>query len=51
MPQQSYVIITDTDSELPLSIAERYAVPYVPMPYILKDEDYFYIRPFKMLLA
>lgn len=42
MSAQSYVIMTDSDSELPLSIAKKYKVPFVPMPYSLDDVDYGY---------
>ena len=34
--------MTDSDSELPLSIAKKYEVPFVPMPYSLEDVEYAY---------
>ena len=37
-----YVIMTDSDSELPLSIAKEYDVPFVRMPYTLDGEEYGY---------
>lgn len=42
MSAQSYIIMTDSDSELPLSIAKKYEVPFVPMPYSLEDVEYAY---------
>jgi DegV family protein with EDD domain len=39
---QDYVITTDSNSELPLSIAKKYDVTYVPMDYLLDDKEYFY---------
>lgn len=37
-----YVIMTDSDSELPLSIAKEYDVPFVRMPYTLDGQEYGY---------
>jgi len=37
-----YVIMTDSDSELPLSIAKEFDVPFVRMPYTLDGEEYAY---------
>ena len=42
MPQNSYVLTTDSNSELPLSLAKAYEVPFVPMNYLLDDKEYFY---------
>ena len=42
MPEKRYVIVTDSNSETPLSIAKQYDVPYVPMPYVLEDQEYYY---------
>ncbi len=42
MPQNSYVLTTDSNSELPLSLAKAYNVPFVPMNYLLDDKEYFY---------
>ncbi len=39
---QSYVILTDADSELPLSIVDRYNVHFVPMPYQMDGNEYAY---------
>ena len=39
---QPYVIITDADSELPLSLVRRYNVPFVPMPYNMDGTEYAY---------
>jgi DegV family protein with EDD domain len=38
----SYVILTDADSELPLSIVDRYNVHFVPMPYQMDGNEYAY---------
>ncbi|MCE5235587.1 MAG: DegV family protein [Clostridiaceae bacterium] len=39
---QPYVILTDADSELPLSIVKRFGVHFVPMPYNMDGEEYAY---------
>lgn len=39
---QPYIILTDADSELPLSIVKRYNVPFVPMPYHMDGAEYAY---------
>ncbi|HWS29336.1 MAG TPA: DegV family protein [Clostridia bacterium] len=39
---QPYVILTDADSELPLSIVDRYNVHFVPMPYHMDGNEYAY---------
>ena len=38
----NYVIITDSNSELPLQFAKEHNVDYVPMPYVLDDEEVNY---------
>ena len=38
----TYMLITDSNSELPLSLAKQYSVNYVRMPYVLDDVEYFY---------
>lgn len=42
MPERDYIITTDSNSELPLSIAKAYNVVYVPMDYLLDGQEYFY---------
>jgi DegV family protein with EDD domain len=42
MSAQNYQITTDSDTELPLSIAKAYNVPFVPMDYLLGGQEYFY---------
>ncbi|MDD4797811.1 MAG: DegV family protein [Eubacteriales bacterium] len=42
MADRKYVLVTDSDSELPLSLVQKYRMPYVPMPYTLKGQEYFY---------
>ena len=42
MLEQDYIITTDSNSELPLSIAKAYHVPFVPMDYLLGGQEYFY---------
>lgn len=42
MPEYSYVITTDSNTELPLAIAKEYNVTYVPMNYLLDEKEYFY---------
>ena len=42
MPEQNYIITTDSNTELPLSIAREYNVTYVPMDYLLDGTEYFY---------
>lgn len=37
-----YVVMTDSNSELPLSIAKAYDVPFVRMPYTLDEKEYAY---------
>lgn len=39
---QPYVILTDADSELPLSLVDRYNVHFVPMPYNMDGEEHAY---------
>lgn len=42
MASYDYIIITDSNSELPLSIVREFAVPFVPMPYLLEGIEYPY---------
>ena len=36
-----YVLMTDSDSDLPLSLQEQYRIPFVAMPYVLDGEEYY----------
>lgn len=38
---QPYVFMTDSDSDLPFSIADERNIPVVKMPYILEGQEYF----------
>lgn len=38
----SYVIMTDSNSEFPLQIAKDRQLKYVPMPYMIDDQEFFY---------
>jgi DegV family protein with EDD domain len=42
MAANDYIITTDSNTELPLSIAKAYGVTYVPMDYLLDGKEYFY---------
>jgi len=42
MKQQDYIIMTDSNSELPLSVAQKYQVPFVRMPYLLEGCEHTY---------
>ncbi len=42
MSNKSYQLFTDSNSELPLELIKKYDIPYVPMPYTLEDQEYFY---------
>jgi len=42
MAQHQYMFVTDSDSELPLSLVDRFQMPYVPMPYTLQGQEYPY---------
>jgi DegV family protein with EDD domain len=37
-----YIITTDSNTELPLSVAKEFDVTYVPMDYLLDGKEYFY---------
>ncbi|HOV69641.1 MAG TPA: DegV family protein [Clostridia bacterium] len=39
---KDYIIMTDSNSELPLEIVKKYNVPFVRMPYYLDGEEYYY---------
>jgi len=38
---QSYVFMTDSDSDLPFHLKEKYDIPVVYMPYALNGKEYF----------
>lgn len=38
---QNYVFMTDSDSDLPLSLQQQYDIPYVSMPYAIGGVEYF----------
>ena len=42
MAADDYIITTDSNTELPLSVAKAYGVVYVPMDYMLDGKEYFY---------
>lgn len=37
--KKNYVLVTDSNSELPLQFAKEHNVDFVPMPYILGDDE------------
>lgn len=39
---KNYVVITDSNSELPLQFTKEHNVDYVAMPYVLEDEEVYY---------
>lgn len=41
MAEQS-IIITDTNTEIPLWFAKKYDIPYIRMPYTIEDTEYAY---------
>jgi DegV family protein with EDD domain len=42
MVNPEYIITTDSNTELPLSIAKAYSVPFVPMDYLIGGQEFFY---------
>ena len=38
---QNYVFMTDSDSDLPFHLKEKYSIPVVYMPYALDGKEYF----------
>ncbi|MBN2879151.1 MAG: DegV family protein [Clostridia bacterium] len=40
--KKEYVIVTDSNSELPLQFAKEHNVDYVPMPYVLDENEVNY---------
>lgn len=42
MAAKEYIVTTDSNTELPLSIAKAHHVTYVPMDYLLDGKEYFY---------
>ncbi len=36
----SYVFMTDSDSDLPFDLQQKYAIPYVAMPYAIDGKEY-----------
>ena len=39
---QDFILMFDSNSELPLEIQEKYKAPFVRMPYVLGDQEYAY---------
>ena len=39
--EQTYVFMTDSDSDLPFYLKEQYDIPVVYMPYALDGKEYF----------
>lgn len=37
----NYIIMCDTDSDLPLELKEKYDIPVVQMPYIINGEEFY----------
>lgn len=42
MANLEYIITTDSNTELPLSLVKKYDVTYVPMDYLIDEVEYFY---------
>ena len=42
IPVNSYVFMTDSDSDLPYSFVDQYDLKMVYMPYIVDGVEYFY---------
>ena len=38
---QNYILMTDSDSDLPYALKQRYDIPVVYMPYTLEGKEYF----------
>jgi len=38
---QNYILMTDSDSDLPFALKEQYDIPVVYMPYVLEGKEYF----------
>lgn len=36
-----YILMTDSDSDIPFSLAEQYDIPVVSMPYMVDGKEYF----------
>lgn len=36
------IIMTDSNTELPLEVVDKYNVPFVRMPYTINNQEYFY---------
>lgn len=41
MGMTDYIIVTDSDSDLPLELQQKYEIPYVAMPYTLNGKEYY----------
>lgn len=41
MVEQTYILMTDSDSDLPLQFKQQYDIPVVYMPYALNGKEYF----------
>lgn len=39
--EQNYILMTDSDSDLPYELKVRYDIPVVSMPYTLEGKEYF----------
>lgn len=42
MQNISYELLTDSNSELPLELQKKHNLTFVPMPYTIEDEEYYY---------
>ena len=38
---QNYILMTDSDSDLPYALKVQYDIPVVYMPYTLEGKEYF----------
>ena len=38
---QNYILMTDSDSDLPFALKEQFDIPVVYMPYVLEGKEYF----------
>lgn len=41
MPENTYVFLTDSDSDLPYDVADARGIPVIKMPYMLNGEEYY----------
>jgi len=42
MSKRSFLLFTDSNSELPLELSKKHSIEYVAMPYTLDEKEYFY---------